>query len=157
MVFSMQRGRQTVFSPTVEVWDSSAVHSLNFFISLRLKQWTQIFQSHSLKLRGWKKCLIIYDQRLVFSGGDMERLPEFALGVGGGSFSVNRETFRNRQGFVVLPTIRLISFEDSLRWWAEIHGIAMRNGNEVFIYTSISFTSIHLVVLIGFVSFLSFV
>lgn len=45
----------------------------------------------------------------------MERLPEFALGVGGGSFSVNRETFRNRQGFVVSPAIRLISFEDSLR------------------------------------------
>lgn len=35
------------------------------------------------------KSLIIYDQRLVFSGGDMERLREFALGVGGGSFSVN--------------------------------------------------------------------
>lgn len=38
MVFSMQRRRQTVFSPTVEVWDSSAVNSLNFFISLCLKQ-----------------------------------------------------------------------------------------------------------------------
>lgn len=36
------------------------------------------------------KSLIIYDQRLVFSGGDTERLKKFALGVGGGSFSVNR-------------------------------------------------------------------
>lgn len=50
-----------------------------------------------------KKCLIIYDQRLVFSGGDMERLLEFAFGVGGGSFLVNRKTFRDRLGFVVLP------------------------------------------------------
>lgn len=39
---------------------------------------------------GGEKSLIIYDQRLVFSGGDMARLKEFALGVGGGSFSVNR-------------------------------------------------------------------
>ena len=44
-----------------------------------------------------KKGLITYDQRLVFSGGDMERLLEFALGVEGGSFSVNRETSRNRR------------------------------------------------------------
>lgn len=33
----------------------------------------------------------------------MERLLEFALGVGGGSFLVNRKTFRDRLGFVVLP------------------------------------------------------
>lgn len=44
----------------------------------------------------------------------MERLLEFALGVGGGSFLANRKTFRNRPGFVVLPAFRLISFEDSL-------------------------------------------
>lgn len=42
-----------------------------------------------------KNCLIIYDQRLVFSEGDMERLLEFALGVEGGSFLVNRKIFRN--------------------------------------------------------------
>lgn len=62
-----------------------------------------------------KKCLIIYDQRLVFSGGDMECLLEFAFGVGGGSFLANRKTFRNRPGFVVLPAFRLISFEDNLQ------------------------------------------
>lgn len=61
-----------------------------------------------------KKCLITYDQRLVFSGGDMERLLEFALGVEGGSFSVNRETSRNRRGFVVFPAFKLTSFEESL-------------------------------------------
>lgn len=45
-----------------------------------------------------KRSLISNDQRLVFSGGDMECLPEFAGGVEGGSFST--ETPRNRQGFV---------------------------------------------------------
>lgn len=61
-----------------------------------------------------KKCLITYDQRLVFSGGDMERLLEFALGVEGGSFSVNRETFRNRQRFVVFLAFNSLPFEESL-------------------------------------------
>lgn len=61
-----------------------------------------------------KNCLIIYDQRLVFSEGDMEHLLEFALGVEGGSFLVNRKTFRNGQGFVVSLLYRLISFEESL-------------------------------------------
>lgn len=56
-----------------------------------------------------KNCLIIYDQRLVFSEGDMERLLEFALGVEGGSFLVKRKTFRNGQGFVVSLLYRLNS------------------------------------------------
>ncbi len=44
----------------------------------------------------------------------MERLLEFALGVEGGSFSVNRETSRSRRGFVVFPAFKLTSFEESL-------------------------------------------
>lgn len=116
MVFSMQRGRQTVFSPTVEVWDSSAVKQSKLFHKPSPQAMNSNISVTFTEAKGVKKkCLIIYDQRLVFSGGDVERLPEFALGVGGGSFAVNRETFRNRQGFVVLPAIRLISFEDSLR------------------------------------------
>lgn len=44
----------------------------------------------------------------------MERLLEFALGVGGGSFSVNSETSRSRRGFVVFPAFKHTSFEESL-------------------------------------------
>lgn len=70
-----------------------------------------------------KNCLIIYDQRLVFSEGDMERLLEFALGVEGGSFLVKRKTFRNGQGFVVPLLYRLISSEDTLHGKTEEHEI----------------------------------
>lgn len=48
-----------------------------------------------------EKCLITYDQRLVFSRADMQRLLEFALGVEGGPFLVNTETSRYRRGIVL--------------------------------------------------------
>ena len=44
----------------------------------------------------------------------MERLLEFALGVEGRSFSVNKETSRNSQGFVVFPAFKLTPSEESL-------------------------------------------
>lgn len=44
----------------------------------------------------------------------MERLPEFALEVEGGSFSVNRETSSNRRGFVVFSAFKPTSFEENL-------------------------------------------
>lgn len=61
-----------------------------------------------------KKSLITYDQRLVFSGRDIERLLEFALEVEGGLFSVNKETSRKRRGLVVFTAFKLTSFEESL-------------------------------------------
>lgn len=83
------------FTPTAEVCDSSAVNSQNFFFFFFFyKPLPQAMNSNisvtfsEAKGEGGES-LIIYDQRLVFSGGDMERLREFALGVGGGSFSVN--------------------------------------------------------------------
>lgn len=50
----------------------------------------------------------------MFSGGDIERLLEFALEVEGGLFSVNKETSRKRRGLVVFTAFKLTSFEESL-------------------------------------------
>lgn len=41
----------------------------------------------------------------MFSGGDIERLLEFALEVEGGLFSVNKETSRKRRGLVVFTVL----------------------------------------------------
>ena len=92
----MQNRRQTLFSMKVLCSEQSKLSHISLCLKLR----NEILQSHSPKPR--KKCLITYDQRLVFSGGDTERLGEFALGLEGGSFSVDKEASTNGRGFLVL-------------------------------------------------------